>query len=81
MATLAGIYSSVPVPVTASSGTAQGFAAFDELPLLFDARGRWADAAAATQWAFHDLHPLCDKTASLVVLQACHVLIASFIAP
>lgn len=68
--TLAGIHSAVPVPAGGAnaSGDAQA-ASFGALPVAFDARGRWPDAAAATAWAMASLHLLCNETDSLIVLQ------------
>ena len=69
--TLAGLHSAVPVPAGGAdaSGDAQA-ASFGALPVAYDARGRWPDAAGATAWAMASLHPLCNETDSLIVLQA-----------
>ena len=69
--TLAGVHRAVPV--LAGGGNASDnaqFASFGALPVAFDARGRWPDAAAATAWAMASLHPLCNETDSLIILQA-----------
>lgn len=76
VATLAGIHLSVPVPTNTSTGAPvpppQGFSLFEDLPVAFDARGQWGDAPNATAWALANLHPMCNKTESLVVLQVSH---------
>ncbi len=73
MATLAGIHLSIPVPTNSSTSapatSSQGFALFEDLPMAFDARGQWDDAPNATAWAVANLHPMCNETESLVVLQ------------
>ena len=70
--TLAGVHKAVPVPVTATARAADTLhsSALSALPLAFDARGRWADAENATAWAWSNLYPACQETASLIVLQA-----------
>lgn len=72
VATLTGIHQSVPVPFASPGGAVgppQGFSVFQDLPVVFDAHERWADAPAATAWAIANLHPMCNETTSLVVLQ------------
>ena len=72
VATLAGIHRALPLPVmTSQAGVARlgELAVPGDLPVAFDARGVWQDAREATQWAVASLHPLCNSTASLVVLQ------------
>lgn len=73
MATLAGVHLSIPVPANSSTGgpatSPQGFSLFEDLPVAFDARGQWEDAPGATAWGISNLHPMCNETESLVVLQ------------
>lgn len=73
VATLAGIHQGVPVPlnssVTSPATPLYGFSVFQDLPVAFDVHSQWADAPTATAWGISNLHPLCNETASLVVLQ------------
>ncbi len=71
--TLAGIHQSVPVPLNTSligqNTTLLGFSVFEDLPVVLNAHLQWRDAPSATDWALTNLHPLCNETGSLVVLQ------------